>query len=72
MDMVQYYITPLNGIIEVQILEVTSIWFNGTMRLKSKRKVGEFKRYLRRKDLTDTKDALVEVAVHKRSVELLK
>ena len=25
------YVTPLNGIIEVQILEVTSIWFNGTM-----------------------------------------
>ena len=71
MDKVQYYITPLNGIIKVQILEVTSVWFSGTMWLLSKRKVGVFQRYLR-KDLTDTKDALVGVATDKRSVESLK
>ena len=37
---------PINAIIEVQVSEVTSIWFNGTMWLyKSQRKVGVFKLY---------------------------
>ena len=35
---------PLNGIIKVQVSEVTSVWFNGTMLLSLQRKVGEFKR----------------------------
>ena len=43
---------PLNGIIEVQVSEVTSAWFNGTMWLSSTGKVEMFIRYSRRKEPT--------------------
>ena len=41
---------PLNGIIEVQVSEVTSAWFNGTMWLSSTGKVEMFRLYSRRKE----------------------
>ena len=54
------YITPLNGIIEVEILGVTLIWFNGTVQT------------VFIKQRFDVKYALAEAASDKRFVESLK
>ena len=51
---------PLNGIIEVQVSEVTSIWFNGTVAVISK-KSGTVQTVFT-KERIDIRYALAEVA----------